>query len=186
MPPKSNVAKVIPVISQLSPLWGYSLSIYIFHKHRVYQADQGDLICRGDSCTERLPFLFLSLTNPGAALFFGPTSACVPPSGICSLPSWDGVKAVADWDSQADQGTYALRPVWDSEVKSLRRDRLFATPRTVAYQARPSMGFSRQECWSGLPFPSPGDPADPGIESRSLALQADALPSEPPGKPSVR
>ena len=45
------------------------------------------------------------------------------------------------------------------------------------------MGFSRQEYWSGLPFPSPGDLPDPGIEPRSPALQADALPSEPPGKP---
>ena len=44
------------------------------------------------------------------------------------------------------------------------------------------MGFSRQECWSGLPFPSPGDLPDPGLEPGSPALQADALPSEPPGK----
>ena len=48
-----------------------------------------------------------------------------------------------------------------------------------------SMGFSRQECWSGLPFSSPGDLPDPGIEPGSPALQADALPSEPPGKPFV-
>ena len=45
------------------------------------------------------------------------------------------------------------------------------------------MGFSRQEYWSGLPFPSPGDLPHPGIEPGSLALQADSLPSEPPGKP---
>ena len=45
------------------------------------------------------------------------------------------------------------------------------------------MGFSRQEYWSGLPFPSPGDLPDPGIEPGSPTLQADALPSEPPGKP---
>ena len=44
------------------------------------------------------------------------------------------------------------------------------------------MGFSRQEYWSGVPFPSPGDLPDPGVEPRSPALQADALPSEPPGK----
>ena len=69
-------------------------------------------------------------------------------------------------------------------VKSLSRVRLFATPWTVAYQVSPSMGFSRQECWSGLPFPSPGDLPDPGIKPRSPALQADALLSEPPGKPS--
>ena len=66
------------------------------------------------------------------------------------------------------------------KVKSLSRVQLFATPRTVAYQASPSMGFSRQEYWSGLPFPSPDLP-DPGIEPRSPAMQADALPSKPPG-----
>ena len=55
-------------------------------------------------------------------------------------------------------------------VKSLSRVRLFATPWTVANQAPPSMGFSRQEYWSGLPFPSPGDLADPGIEPGSPAL----------------
>ena len=49
-------------------------------------------------------------------------------------------------------------------------------------QAPPSMGFSRQEYWSGLPFPSPGDLPDPGIEPRPLKLQADSLPSELPGK----
>ena len=69
------------------------------------------------------------------------------------------------------------------KVKSLSRVRLFVTPWTVAHQAPPSMGFSRQEYWSGLPFPSPGDLPDPGIELRSPALQADALTSEPPGKP---
>ena len=56
-------------------------------------------------------------------------------------------------------------------------------PWTVACQASPSMGFSNQEYWSGLPFPSPGDLPNPGIEPGSPALQADALSSEPPGKP---
>ena len=70
-----------------------------------------------------------------------------------------------------------------SEVKSLSHVQLFVTPWTVAYQAPPSMGFSRQEDWSGLPFPSPGDLPDPGIEPGSPAFQADALTSEPPGKP---
>ena len=68
-------------------------------------------------------------------------------------------------------------------VKSLSHVQLFATPWTVTYQAPPSVGFSRQEYWSGLPFPSPGDLPDPGIEPGSPALQADALTSEPPGKP---
>ena len=66
------------------------------------------------------------------------------------------------------------------KVKSLSRVQLFVTPWTVAYQAPPSMGFSRQEYWSGLPFPSPGDLPDTEIEPRSPALQADALLSEPP------
>ena len=60
----------------------------------------------------------------------------------------------------------------------------FAIPWTIAYQAPPSMEFSRQEYWSRLPFPSPGDLPDPGIKPRSPTLQADALPSEPPGKPA--
>ena len=64
-------------------------------------------------------------------------------------------------------------------MKSLSRVRLFGTPWTVAHHAPPSMGFSRQEYWSGLPFPSPGDLPDPGIEPRSPALQADVLTSEP-------
>ena len=68
-------------------------------------------------------------------------------------------------------------------VKSLSRVWLFAIPWTVAYQAPLSMEFSRQEYWSGLPFPSPGDLPNPGIEPRSPALQADTLLSEPPGKP---
>ena len=53
-------------------------------------------------------------------------------------------------------------------------------------QALPSMGFSRHEYWSGLPFPSPGDLPNPGIEPRSPALQADALTAELPGKPVIR
>ena len=66
-------------------------------------------------------------------------------------------------------------------MKLLSHVRLFATLWTVAYQAPLSRGFSRQEYWSGLPFPSPGDLPDPGIEPRSPALEADALTSEPPG-----
>ena len=69
-----------------------------------------------------------------------------------------------------------------SEMKSLSRVRLFATPWTLAYQAPPSLGFSRQEYWTGLPFPSPGDLPNPGIKPGSPVLQADALLSEPPGK----
>ena len=60
---------------------------------------------------------------------------------------------------------------------------LSATQGTVAHQLPPSMEFSRQEYWSGLPFLSPGDLPNPGIEPWSPALPADTLPSEPPGKP---
>ena len=63
------------------------------------------------------------------------------------------------------------------------RVQLFATLWTVACQATLSMGFSRQEYWSGLPCPPPGDLPDPGIEPGSPALQADSLPIDPPGKP---
>ena len=68
------------------------------------------------------------------------------------------------------------------KVKLLSHVPLFGTSWTVAYQAPPSIGFSRRECWSGLPFPSPGDLPDPRIEPGSSTLQADTLPSEPPGK----
>ena len=65
------------------------------------------------------------------------------------------------------------------KVKSLGHVQLFATPWTVAHQVLPS----RREYWSGLPFPSPEDLPDPGIEPGFPTLQADALPSELPGKP---
>ena len=87
------------------------------------------------------------------------------------------------------------------KVKSLSHVQLFATPWTAAYQAPPSMGFSRQEYWSGVPLPSPsyssspplimewvafsspGDLPNSGTESRSPALQEDSLSAEPQGKP---
>ena len=71
-------------------------------------------------------------------------------------------------------------------MKSLSRVRLSATLWTVAHKASPSMGFSRQEYCSGLPFSSPGDLPDLGIEAGSPALEADALTSESPGKPDYR
>ena len=74
----------------------------------------------------------------------------------------------------------------ESESDVARRVRLFVTPWTVAYQASLSLVFSRREYWSGLPFPSPGDLPDPGIEPRSTALEADALTSEPQGSPICR
>ena len=81
-----------------------------------------------------------------------------------------------------------LRDIYENmkvKVKSLSRVRL-CDRWTVVHQAPPSMGFSRQEYWSGLPFPSPGDLPNPGIEPRSPTLQADALTSAPPGKPPMK
>ena len=72
-----------------------------------------------------------------------------------------------------------------SVVQSLSHVRLFVIPGTVAHQAPLSMGFSRQECWSGLPFLSPEDLPHPGIKSGSPALQADYLPTELQEKPKV-
>ena len=74
---------------------------------------------------------------------------------------------------------------WAVEVHLLSRVRLFETAWTVAYQGPLSMGFSRQEYWSGLPFPSPGDLLNPRIKPVSPALQADSSPTELRGKPEV-
>ena len=90
---------------------------------------------------------------------------------------------------RAVRRTTVLRPVEQKKqsqkvkVKSLSHVQLFATRWTVAYQASPSMGFSRQEYWSGLPFPSPGHLPNPGIKPGSSALEADALTPEPQGSP---
>ena len=64
---------------------------------------------------------------------------------------------------------------YNKKVKSHSHVQLFATPWTVAYKAPPSMEFSRQEYWSGLPFPSPVGLPNPGIKPKSPALQADAF-----------
>ena len=98
--------------------------------------------------------------------------------GFSRQEYWNGLPFLSPGDLP-----YPGVPCIESEVmKSLSHVQLFAIPWTVVYQASLSMGFSRQEYWSGLPFPSPGDLPDPRIEPRSPALQADALPSEPPGK----
>ena len=77
----------------------------------------------------------------------------------------------------------SFHPIPKEQVKLLSRVQLFVTPWTVAHQAPPYMEFSRQEYWSGLPFPSPGDLPNLGTELVSPSLQADALPSEPPRNP---
>ena len=66
---------------------------------------------------------------------------------------------------------------------SLSHVQLFVTPWTVTREPPLSMGFARQEYWSGLLFPSPGDSPNPWIKPQSPTLQADSLPYEPPGKP---
>ena len=88
---------------------------------------------------------------------------------IVGLPYWARNTAFPLWPM-----CYLLSHVW-----------LFATSWTVACQVPLSMGFSRQEYWSGLPFPSPGDFLNTGIEPSSPSLQADSLYSEPPGKPTT-
>ena len=76
------------------------------------------------------------------------------------------------WESQSQKRTRNLLPKDLNILKSLSHVRFFGTPWTVAYQALLSMGFSRQEYWSGLPFLSPGDLPNPGIEPASLASPA--------------
>ena len=103
-------------------------------------------------------------------------------SGAFQARNRTGISCIAgrfftNWDIREAQG--CIRAM---KVKSLSRVRLSATPWTIAHQAPLSMGFARQEYWSGLPFPSPGDRPNPGIDPRSPALRADALTSEPPGK----
>ena len=83
--------------------------------------------------------------------------------------------------SSASKIIYCLQASMKVKVKLLSLVQLFATPWIVANPAPPFMEFSRQEYWRGLPFPSPGALPDPWIEPGSPVLQADALPSEPPG-----
>ena len=77
---------------------------------------------------------------------------------------------------------YIPCPLTDTVVWSLSRAQPFATPQTVAHQAHLFVAFSRQEYWSGLPFPSPGDLPNPGIEPASPALAGGFFTVETPGK----
>ena len=108
-----------------------------------------------------------------------------PQRGPCGQPCLPKTQQQLHRNSRMNT-KYRQRPAYsvslNLKVKSLSRVWLFATPWTVAHQARPSMEFSRQEYWSGLLFPFPGDFPDPGIKPGSPALQADALLSEPLGK----
>ena len=106
----------------------------------------------------------------------GPSHSGIEPACPVSL-QWQ-----VDSLPRADVGSplRGLKVKWSSSVVS---DSLWPRGLYVAYQAPQSIEFSRQEFWSGLPFSSPGDLPNPGIEPRSSAFQADALPSEPRGKP---
>ena len=88
------------------------------------------------------------------------------------------MKCIKQWIDLIDVDT-CLK----SESEYLSHVQFFATPWTVAHQDALSMEFSRQECWTGLLFPSPGDFPNPGIVPGSPALQADSLPTEQPRKP---
>ena len=89
--------------------------------------------------------------------------------------------SILAWRIPMDRGVWAAILQFSS-VQLLSCILLFVTPCTVAYQVPQYMGFSMQRYWSGLPFPTPGDLPDPGIELASPALQVDSLPSEPPAK----
>ena len=86
---------------------------------------------------------------------------------------------ILEWVAISSSNTWK----WKVKVKSLSCVRHLATPWTVAYQAPLSMGFSREEYWSGLPFPSPVDLPDPGIEPKTPALAGRFFTTVPPGKP---
>ena len=125
-------------------------------------------VSKASRCDEILAELFRSLMKPSRFCFHYVSKSRWPRSGLRN--------------GKSQSSSQFPRRV-KVKVKLLSCVRLFATPWMVAYQAPLSIGFSRQECWSRLPFPSPGDLPHPGIEPRSPTLQPDALLSEPPGKP---
>ena len=105
----------------------------------------------------------------------------------CQVSSWIQASKILSsqgpsWrpNSEAHQGRNVFQHKMSEVTESCPT---LSTPWTVAQQFPPSMDFSRQEYWSALPFPSPGDLPEPRIEPRSPALQADAFLAEPPGKP---
>jgi len=113
--------------------------------------------------------------QPGIEL----TSPTLQVDSLLSEPPGKKIKEWTNIKFEALLGKHGLKVMSVLKVKSLSCVRLFVTPWTVAYQAPPSMGFSRQEYWSGLPFPSPGDLPHPGIKPRSPSFQTDTLTSEP-------
>ena len=131
--------------------------------------------------------------TPGTAAYQAP-----PSMGFSRQEYWSGVPLPSNPRiivAYNREGLFLLHSFHLSDTVRLQllllllsrfsRVRLCTTLSTAAYQAPPSMGFSRQEYWSGLPFPSPGDLPDSGIEPGSPVLQADSLPAELPGKPPL-
>ena len=93
------------------------------------------------------------------------------------------LRVILDFSFSCISQTHSVSKLYGSDGLVLKSCPTLATPWTVACQTPLSIGFSRQEYWSGLPFPSPGDLPNPGIEPRFPTLQADSLPTELQGKP---
>ena len=122
-----------------------------------------------------------SWPHEGPALW---ASALLPGQHRNSTGSHTGATQMLVFPLQRPFADYTLSPPhqgWTDGGLVAKLVQLFAASWTVAHQAPLSMEFLRQEHWRGLPVPSPGDLPDPGIEPGSPALQADSLPSEPPG-----
>ena len=150
------------------------LVVQITHRFRRLSSDpvQGILPLPSPTAWKELQ-AFLALT--------GYWRIWIPNHGLIAPPLHESLKGQDDsiplmWGTPQKKAER-------KKVKSLSCVQLFATPWTVADQAPPSTGFSRQEYWSRLPFPSPGDLPDPGIKPRSPVLKTGSLPSEPIGKP---
>ena len=128
--------------------------------------------------------------EPGSPALLTDSLLSEQPGELCVIYTCHSIKKIKKKWSNFSQHLLTTSGVSNSNIHR-KKERKWScsvvsdsvTPWTVAQQGPLSMGFSRQEYCSGLPFPSPGDLPNPGIEPRSPTLQADTLPSEPPGKP---
>ena len=127
---------------------------------------------------ERHGATFLSLPATAPSSDAGATVNDVLVTRPLMYRQWEGKRGEMNWGIGIHTHTLLIIVV----VQFLSCVWIFATPWTVAHQAPLSMGFSRQESWSGLPFPTPGDHPNPEIKPRSPSLQADSLPFEPSGR----
>ena len=154
----------------------------------VHQDSSSEWACWTSMCPSRIKALWIIwMPQRGARLALswkGSASRALGPQKTLSRVHSQSKETQRA--SQRSAREYVTCAGQEVEVKSLSCVWLYATPWTVAYKTPLSMEFSRQEYWSGLPFPSPRDLSNPGIEPGSPALQADALPSEPPGKSLIR